>query len=63
MTFRTAEIGGFEFVRLSALRAAQLMQGCIPRVPACHKPTSTAQREVASGKVRRLLAPEAGVKA
>ena len=51
MLFRSAEIGAFEFSKLSALRAAQLMRGCSPRVPAGHKMTSTAQREVAAGKV------------
>ena len=51
MLFRSAEIGAFEFSKLSALRTAQLMRGCSPRVPAGHKMTSTAQREVAAGKV------------
>jgi hypothetical protein len=51
MLFRSVEIGAFEFSKLSALRAAQLMRGCSPRVPAGHKMTSTAQREVAAGKV------------
>jgi len=51
MTFRSTGIGGFEFSKLAALRAAQLMRGCTPRVPACHKKTFTAQREVAAGKV------------
>lgn len=51
MLFRSVEIGAFEFSKLSALRTAQLMRGCSPRVPAGHKMTSTAQREVAAGKV------------
>jgi DNA-directed RNA polymerase subunit K/omega len=51
MTFRSPESGGFEFVKVSALRAAQLMRGCTPRVLASHKATTTAQREVAAGKV------------
>lgn len=51
MTYRSPGIGAFEFVKLSSLRAAQLMQGCTARVPECHKRTTTAQREVAEGKV------------
>lgn len=54
MTFRTSACGGFELVRVSSLRAAQLMQGCTPRVPAFHKSTSTALREVTEGKVEAL---------
>jgi DNA-directed RNA polymerase subunit K/omega len=45
----------FEFVIVSALRAAQLMRGCIPRVEGSHKLTTMAQMEVASGKVARLV--------
>jgi DNA-directed RNA polymerase subunit K/omega len=51
MQFDQPEIGKFEFVKLASLRAAQLMKGCTPRVPAARKSTTTAQREVASGKV------------
>ncbi len=51
MTFGPAELGKFEFVKVAALRTAQLMRGCTPRVPLGGKPTTTAQREVASGKV------------
>lgn len=51
MMFDSAEMGKFEFVKLSALRAAQLMRGCTPRVPASAKRTTTAQHEVADGKV------------
>lgn len=47
----------FEFVRLSSLRAAQLMRGCTPRVPEGHKRTTTAQHEIAGGKVCRLGLP------
>jgi DNA-directed RNA polymerase subunit K/omega len=43
----------FEFVVVSMLRAAQLMNGCVPRVAdAADKPVTTAQREVAEGKVK-----------
>ena len=51
MTRRPQAIGAFEFVVLSALRAAQLMRGCIPKVEGAHKLTTTAQWEVASGKI------------
>jgi DNA-directed RNA polymerase subunit K/omega len=45
------EISRFEFARVAALRAAQLMRGCTPRVVASSKVTTTARREVADGKV------------
>lgn len=54
MTFGPDDMGRFEFVRLSTLRAAQLIDGCTPRVTASSKPTTTAQREVMQGKVRSL---------
>jgi DNA-directed RNA polymerase subunit K/omega len=44
-------LGKFEFVVVATLRAAQLMKGCRPRVETTHKPTVTAQVEVAEGKV------------
>jgi DNA-directed RNA polymerase subunit K/omega len=44
-------IGKFEFVKLASLRTAQLMRGCRSLVPAAGKLTTTAQREVAGGKV------------
>jgi len=44
----------FEFAVVSGLRAAQLMRGCIPRVEREHKVISTAQLEVATGKVARV---------
>jgi DNA-directed RNA polymerase subunit K/omega len=52
-------MGKFEFVRLAALRAAQLIDGCTPRVAASCKPTTTARREVTQGKVRRVPRAEA----
>jgi DNA-directed RNA polymerase subunit K/omega len=51
MIHRAADVNAFEFVVVSALRAAQLMRGCTPRVPAAAKAVVTAQREVAEGKV------------
>lgn len=53
MIHRPVEGNSFEFVILSALRAAQLMRGCAPRVRAAEKAVVTAQREVAEGKVSR----------
>ena len=44
----------FEFIVVSGQRAAQLMRGCTPRVAAEHKVISTAQMEVATGKVVAL---------
>jgi DNA-directed RNA polymerase subunit K/omega len=55
---RPAGTNAFEFVVVSGLRAAQLMRGCIPRVERAHKVITTAQIEVATGKVSRI-APEA----
>jgi DNA-directed RNA polymerase subunit K/omega len=44
----------FEFVVVSGLRAAQLMRGSVPRVERAHKVITTAQIEVATGKVERI---------
>ena len=54
MVNRPSGTSAFEFVVVSGLRAAQLMRGCIPRVERAHKVITTAQLEVASGKVLRL---------
>jgi hypothetical protein len=51
----------FEFAVVSALRAAQLMRGCTPRVAAEYRPTITAQLEVATGAVARLPPAAVGV--
>jgi DNA-directed RNA polymerase subunit K/omega len=57
---RPVSTNAFEFVIVSALRAAQLMRGCTPRVVASHKAVITAQREVAEGKISHTSkAPEA----
>lgn len=53
MIQRPADTNAFEFVVLSGLRAAQLIRGCTPRVDAGHKVITTAQLEVATGKVVR----------
>jgi DNA-directed RNA polymerase subunit K/omega len=52
---RPADANPFTFVRVAALRAAQLMRGCTPRVSSAgEKSVVTAQREVAEGKVVAL---------
>jgi DNA-directed RNA polymerase subunit K/omega len=48
---RPLDMNQFEFVIVSGLRTAQLMRGCTPRVVKSLKPITTAQREVAEGKV------------
>ena len=48
----------FEFVVVAGLRAAQLMRGSVPRVDRAHKVITTAQIEVATGKVSRIPAGE-----
>ena len=57
MIFRPHDTGGFEFVKIAALRAAQLMRGCTPRVDVGHRATIVAQREVAEGKVVAVPRP------
>jgi hypothetical protein len=52
---RPRDMGAFQFVILSKLRAAQLMRGCRPRVDGFHKATVTAQLEVSAGKVSQWL--------
>jgi DNA-directed RNA polymerase subunit K/omega len=54
MVHRPADVNAFEFVIVSSLRAAQLMRGCVPRVPAGDKRIVIAQREVAQGLVSRI---------
>ncbi|MEW5982291.1 MAG: DNA-directed RNA polymerase subunit omega [Acidobacteriota bacterium] len=49
-----AGTNAFEFVVVSAQRAAQLMRGCTPRVDVADKHTTTAQLEVAAGKVAKV---------
>lgn len=59
MIYRTLESNPFEFAVVAALRAKQLMAGCLPRVIPARKFTSTATLEVRAGKVVRL--PAVGV--
>lgn len=56
MVSRPIEMNQFQFAIVSGLRAAQLMRGCVPRVGREHKHITTAQREVAAGKVVGILA-------
>jgi DNA-directed RNA polymerase subunit K/omega len=51
-------MNAFEFVVLSALRAAQLQRGCTPRVERSPKFAITAQHEVAERKVLAVPAAE-----
>ena len=52
-----AHMSRFQFVRLSTLRVAQLIQGCTPRVEPGLKLTTTAQREVQAGKIEAIARP------
>jgi DNA-directed RNA polymerase subunit K/omega len=56
MVKRPDGMNAFEFVVLSALRAAQLRRGCTPRVEQSPKITVTAQHEVAERKVQAASA-------
>lgn len=58
MVSRPHDMNPFEFVVLSALRAAQLQRGCTPRVEQSVKHAVTAQHEVAERRV--LAVPVAG---
>jgi hypothetical protein len=44
-------MGAFEFVAVSALRAAHPTRGCRPKVAGDHTTAVFAQREVAEGQV------------
>ena len=54
---RPADIGKFQFVVLSSLRAAQLLRGCVPKVDGGHKRTVTAQLEISLGMVKQDFTP------
>jgi len=55
MVNRPAGTNALEFAVVSGLRAAQLMRGCTPRIAdISHKVITTAQLEVAAGKVARI---------
>jgi DNA-directed RNA polymerase subunit K/omega len=55
MVNRPSHINAYEFAVLSALRAQQLIAGCVPRVEGVHNAPTMAQMEVAAGQVTRLL--------
>ena len=58
MVKRPSDIGAFQFVVLSHLRATQLQAGCAPRLAGTHTHAVMAQMEVADGAVKRLYQPE-----
>jgi DNA-directed RNA polymerase subunit K/omega len=49
-------LNAFEFAVLAGLRASQLTRGCTPRVDGSVKRAVIAQREIAEGKVVRVVA-------
>ena len=51
MVARPTHVNPYEFAAVAALRAHQLMDGCIPLLTGEHKATTMAQMEVAAGKV------------
>lgn len=51
MVARPTYFNAYEFVTIAALRAHQLMHGCVPQLPGEHKATTMAQMEVTAGKV------------
>lgn len=55
MVNRPSHINAYEFAVLSALRAQQLIAGCVPRVAGLHNAPTIAQMEVAAGQVTRLV--------
>ena len=60
MVARPPHLNAFEFVLVSALRTKQLLAGSVARVDGEHGATTTAQMEVAEGRVSpaaRSIAP------
>ena len=55
MVSRPTHINAYEFAVLSALRAQQLIAGCVPRVAGTHNAATMAQMEVAAGQVTRSI--------
>lgn len=60
MVQRPPDANPFTFVIVASLRAAQLMQGCVPRVESHAKAVVTAQREVSAGLVGQLMPDDPG---
>ena len=55
MVSRPTHMNAYEFAVLSALRAQQLIAGCVPRVAGTHNAPTLAQMEVAAGQVVRRI--------
>lgn len=53
MVTRPIHMNAYEFVAVSALRAKQLLAGCMPRIEGDHSAATMAQMEVAAGRVAR----------
>ena len=53
MVIRPPHMNAYEFAVVSALRAQQLIAGCVPRTDGVHNAATMAQKEVAAGKVVR----------
>ena len=53
MVIRPIHLNAYEFVVISALRAQQLLAGCVPRLDGPHSAATMAQMEVAGGRVIR----------
>ena len=53
MVNRPIDVNPFEFVVVAALRAQQLLAGCVPRLEGPHGAATMAQMEVAGGRVVR----------
>jgi DNA-directed RNA polymerase subunit K/omega len=58
MVTRPAHLNAYEFVVVCALRAQQLLDGCVPRVEGDHNAATIAQMEVAAGHVTRAAPSE-----
>lgn len=54
MVARPPSLNAYEFVVVAALRAHQLMAGCVPQLDGEHKATTMAQMEVATGRIARV---------
>jgi DNA-directed RNA polymerase subunit K/omega len=59
MVIRPVEMNAYEFIVVSALRTQQLISGCVPRVDGDHAKTTTAQMEVAQGRIARVNSDDA----
>jgi DNA-directed RNA polymerase subunit K/omega len=62
MVNRPAHVNRYEFVAVCALRAQQLLAGCVPRVEGEHSAPTMAQMEVVAGRVTGARDAETGPK-